>query len=93
MPRLANTLISTACSCVNMNSLKATIIKQVGQAYSGNVGQVYSGANKHDLDAWLAYYNNERTHHGKMDYGCASLQTPIAGKEAWDKKVTHLNLI
>lgn len=34
-----------------------------------------------DLDAWLAYYNNERPHQGKMCCGRTPLQTLIAGKE------------
>lgn len=46
-----------------------------------------------DLDAWIAYYNNERTHQGKMCCGRTPLQTLIAGKEAWNEKVTNLNLI
>ena len=46
-----------------------------------------------DLDAWLAYYNNERTHQGKMCCGRMPLQTLVAGKEAWNEKVTNLNLI
>jgi transposase InsO family protein len=46
-----------------------------------------------DLDAWLAYYNNERTHQGKMCCGRTPLQTLIAGKEVWNEKVTNLNLI
>jgi transposase InsO family protein len=46
-----------------------------------------------DLDAWLAYYNNERTHQGKMCCGRTPLQTLIAGKEVWNEKVTNLKLI
>jgi len=46
-----------------------------------------------DLDAWIAYYNNERTHQGKMCCGRTPLQTLIAGKEAWNEKITNLNLI
>ena len=46
-----------------------------------------------DLDVWLAYYNNERTHQGKMCCGRTPLQTLVAGKEAWNEKVTNLNLI
>lgn len=46
-----------------------------------------------DLDAWLAYYNNSRTHQGKMCCGRTPVQTLIAGKEAWNEKVTSLNLI
>ena len=46
-----------------------------------------------DLDAWLAHYNNERTHQGKMCCGRTPLQTLIAGKGAWNEKVTNLNSI
>ncbi|WP_186114494.1 IS481 family transposase [Burkholderia gladioli] len=46
-----------------------------------------------DLDAWLVYYNGERTHQGKMCCGRTPLQTLIAGKEVWKEKVSHLNLI
>ena len=44
-----------------------------------------------DLDTWLAYYNHERTHQGKMCCGRTPLQTLIAGKEAWNEKVQNLN--
>ena len=46
-----------------------------------------------DLDVWLAHYNGERTHQGKMCCGRTPLQTLIAGKEAWNEKVTNLNSI
>ncbi|GLZ23309.1 hypothetical protein Bpla01_68370 [Burkholderia plantarii] len=46
-----------------------------------------------DLDAWLMYYNGERTHQGKMCRGRTPLQTLIAGKEVRKEKVSHLNLI
>ncbi|MFY4696349.1 integrase core domain-containing protein [Burkholderia glumae] len=46
-----------------------------------------------DLDTWLAYYNGERTHQGKMCCGRTLPQTLIAGKEVWKEKVSHLNLI
>jgi len=39
-----------------------------------------------DLDMWLAHYNNERTHQGKMCCG----RTPIATRE--DGKLRGLNL-
>jgi len=44
-----------------------------------------------DLDAWLAYYNNERTHQGKMCCGRTPMQTLLDGKEAWHDKITTLN--
>lgn len=34
-----------------------------------------------DLDQWLEYYNNERTHQGKMCCGRTPMQTLIEGKE------------
>jgi transposase InsO family protein len=44
-----------------------------------------------DLDNWLAYYNNDRTHQGKMCCGRTPMQTLIDGKEAWRDKITTLN--
>jgi len=44
-----------------------------------------------DLDDWLAYYNNDRTHQGKMCCGRTPMQTLIDGKEAWQDKITTLN--
>lgn len=44
-----------------------------------------------DLDDWLTYYNNERTHQGKMCCGRTPMQTLIDGKEAWNDKITALN--
>jgi hypothetical protein len=35
-----------------------------------------------DVDAWLAYYNSERTHQGTMCCGRTPSQTLIAGKDA-----------
>ncbi len=44
-----------------------------------------------DLDAWIDHYNRERTHQGKMCCGRTPMATMIAGKEAYDAKVTQLN--
>lgn len=44
-----------------------------------------------DLDEWIRYYNTERTHQGKMCCGRTPMETLLAGKEAWDEKVTRLN--
>lgn len=44
-----------------------------------------------DLDAWISFYNQERTHQGKMCCGRTPLQTLTAGKEVWKEKVQHLN--
>ena len=46
---------------------------------------------QHDLDEWLWYYNNERTHQGKMCCGRTPLQTLIDGKEVWRNKIDNLN--
>ena len=39
-----------------------------------------------DLDEWLFYYNNERTHQGKMCCGRTPMQTLIDGKQIWMEK-------
>ena len=44
-----------------------------------------------DLDNWLAEYNNDRTHQGKMCCGRTPMQTLIDGKGAWHDKITTLN--
>jgi hypothetical protein len=46
MPRRANTRISTACSWVNIGGAKAAILTQVGQIYSGEVGQFHIGGDR-----------------------------------------------
>ncbi|AMC34304.1 IS481 family transposase [Janthinobacterium sp. B9-8] len=44
-----------------------------------------------DLDAWLDYYNRQRTHQGKMCCGRTPLQTLLEGKSLWKEKVDNLN--
>jgi hypothetical protein len=39
-----------------------------------------------DLDDWLDYYNNQRTHQGKMCWGRTPMATLIAGKTVWNEK-------
>ncbi|MGZ8160357.1 MAG: IS481 family transposase, partial [Methylobacter sp.] len=39
-----------------------------------------------DLDDWLGYYNNQRTHQGKMCCGRTPMATLIAGKRVWNEK-------
>ena len=39
-----------------------------------------------DLDEWLDYYNNERTHQGKMCCGRTPRETLMDGKTIWEKK-------
>jgi len=39
-----------------------------------------------DLDDWVNFYNNERTHQGKMCCGRTPLDTLIDGKEVWKQK-------
>jgi transposase InsO family protein len=45
-----------------------------------------------DLDKWLEYYNNERTHQGKMCCGRTPMQTLLDAKEIWRQKVSELNV-
>ncbi|WP_392562344.1 IS481 family transposase [Orbus sturtevantii] len=44
-----------------------------------------------DLDNWLDYYNNERTHQGKMCCGRTPMETLLDGKQIWEEK--NLNQI
>ena len=39
-----------------------------------------------DLDEWLSYYNNERTHQGKKCCGRTPMETLLAGKKIWKEK-------
>ena len=42
---------------------------------------------QNDLDEWLDYYNNERTHQGKMCCGRTPLETLEDGKGIWQEKL------
>ena len=42
-----------------------------------------------DLDEWLHYYNNERTHQGKMCCGRTPMATLEDGKQIWQEKFIH----
>lgn len=44
-----------------------------------------------DLDIWLSYYNNERTHQGKVCCGRTPIETLLDGKRIWQEK--NLNQI
>lgn len=39
-----------------------------------------------DLDEWLEYYNNDRTHQGKMCCGRTPMETLEDGKQIWQEK-------
>nr|WP_233055006.1 IS481 family transposase [Motilimonas cestriensis] len=39
-----------------------------------------------DLDEWMNYYNNERTHQGKVCCGRTPLETLLDGKKIWAEK-------
>jgi transposase InsO family protein len=45
-----------------------------------------------DLDKWIEWYNNQRTHQGKMCCGRTPMQTLLDGKEIARQKVDNLNL-
>lgn len=42
-----------------------------------------------DLDEWLQYYNNERTHQGKMCCGRTPMETLVDGKQIWQEKLIN----
>src|SRR5512137_271935 len=44
------------------------------------------GSLQKDLDEWLDYYNNQRTHQGKMCCGRTPIATLIDGKSVWKEK-------
>lgn len=50
--------------------------------------KIYVGIEElqNDLDEWLQYYNNERTHQGKMCCGRTPIQTLVDGKRIWKEK-------
>jgi len=44
-----------------------------------------------DLDEWMNYYNNDRTHQGKMCCGRTPLETLLDGKQIWaDKNLAQI---
>jgi transposase InsO family protein len=45
-----------------------------------------------DLDEWVRYYNDERTHQGKRCCGRTPMQTFLDGRRIWQEKVDSLNL-
>ena len=45
-----------------------------------------------DLDDWVDYYNQQRTHQGKMCCGRTPMQTLLDGKKIWQEKVDSLHL-
>jgi len=42
-----------------------------------------------DLNIWIDWYNNERTHQGKMCCGRTPFQTMIEGKDIWKEKFVN----
>lgn len=44
-----------------------------------------------ELDSWIDYYNNERTHQGKICNGKTPMETLLSGKQIWNSK--NLNQI
>jgi transposase InsO family protein len=42
-----------------------------------------------DLDEWIYYYNNNRTHQGKMCCGRTPIETLTEGKKIWKEKFIH----
>jgi len=50
--------------------------------------KVYSNLEglQEDLDDWIDYYNNERTHQGKMCCGRTPMETLEDGKSIWQEK-------
>jgi len=44
-----------------------------------------------DLDEWINYYNNKRTHQGKMCNGRTPMETLLDDKSIWvEKNLTQI---
>ena len=41
---------------------------------------------QNDLDEWIDFYNNKRTHQGKMCCGRTPIETLVDGKKIWKEK-------
>ncbi|GGF72418.1 hypothetical protein GCM10011332_27990 [Terasakiella brassicae] len=41
---------------------------------------------RNDLDEWLDYYNNKRTHQGKICCGRTPMETLLDGNSIWQEK-------
>lgn len=68
-----------------------TILEEFYQtAFRKKIYQTLDDLQK-DLDDWLGYYNNDRTHQGKMCCGRTPMETFIDGKRIWQEKVNNLN--
>ncbi|HFG1889518.1 TPA: integrase core domain-containing protein, partial [Vibrio cholerae] len=46
-----------------------------------------------DLDEWMDYYNNHRTHQGKMCCGRTPIETLEDGKSIWSEKESSPDII
>lgn len=63
-----------------------TILQEFYQvAFRKNVYTCVEGLQK-DLDLWLTYYNNERTHQGKMCFGKTPFETMLDSVAIWKEK-------
>jgi len=46
---------------------------------------------QNNLEEWINYYNNERTHQGKMYCGRTPMETLLDGKSIWvEKNLTQI---
>ena len=55
--------------------------------------KLYSGLEElqKDLDGWMEYYSNHRTHQGKMCCGRTPMETLLDGKSIWaEKNLAHI---
>jgi transposase InsO family protein len=50
---------------------------------------IYTGIDdlQKDLDEWIKYYNNDRTHQGKICCGRTPMETLLDGKQIWQEKL------
>ena len=63
------------------------------KAWAGFRKKIYNSLDElqKDLDGWLDYYNNERTHSGKHCFGKTPMQTFLDSKHLADEKMLDLH--
>jgi len=71
-----------------LNGLSGTNTTQISRHQVTFRKKIYETIEQlqNDLDEWLDYYNNERTHQGKICCGRTPMETLLDGKQIWQEK-------
>jgi hypothetical protein len=79
--------VSRACKVMGLS--RDTFYRYQSAMQAGGVDALIDANRK--KPNWLAYYNNDRTHQGKMRCCRTPIQTLIDGKEAWCDRIATIN--